>query len=184
MDNDSNNQANPQPAGGMTVMDVQAPQAGAVPVSPAPASPVTDAPVEPTVNDTITPEASADQQSTAQAAYTEPAPAVETPPTVQNPMVAAAGKHPKKRTGLVVVVAVVVALALAVAAYFAFQKNSSKPQSAAKSAATAAATVPAAKAVTTSDVDEASQSIDKSLSSTDDNKDFSSADLTDAALGL
>ncbi|HSX45085.1 MAG TPA: hypothetical protein VLF39_03200 [Candidatus Saccharimonadales bacterium] len=101
--------------------------------------------------------------------------AIETPngPTTPQSM-----PDKKKNGKMVIIVAVVVFLILAVAAYFAY-KNNQKTTKTSTSTSTVASTK-----LTTSDIDQTNQDIDKQLNSTNDTKDFSSSDLSDTALGL
>ena len=176
-----------KPAGSATTPDQSPamPQAGGM-VSPSAA---------PTMDDTISPEGqaagpvappSSPEPSQGQALAPQPAPADSSTPTpgTQNPMAAPQqGAPKKKRTGLVIVVATVVALALAGAAYYAYMKtmkHDDKP-AAKQTTQSTTATITPAKAT---DVDSTSQELDKSLATTNDNKDFAATDLADATLGL
>jgi len=102
-------------------------------------------------------------------------------PSAVNPMAITQPTAPKKKGGMVIVIAIIIFLMLAVAAYFVYTSGNDSSKASQSKQPASTAQVSQAK---TSDVDQTNQALDKDLSSVDDNKDFTSTDLSDASLGL
>ncbi len=170
----TNNQTAPASSGG--VMDVKAPQPQAAGVPPLPGSraeePLTSAPLPdetPAPEDTIAPPESEH--------------IMPSPPDHAEHLLAAHA-NPKNHPPLAaIVIAVIIAVALVGVTIFAYlSTRDATHQQDDDHTAQQESTEQAA--VTTTDVDDATQDVDSTLSSVDDAKDFPESDLTDQALGL
>lgn len=119
--------------------------------------------------------ATTDSTSQNNALPAEPTPT--TPPAGQTPV------KPKKNT-MAVVLAIVIAIVLAAVAVYAYMKLNKKKTTTNSTASTSQTTATAATTVKAADIAQTSKDLDTSLAKVDDTKDFSSADLSDSALGL
>lgn len=140
----------------------------------APEQPTTPVPTE---TPAVAPEASSVDVTTATPTPEAAEPAVANPALSQLPAHASGGnKHL-----IAIIVAVVVMLGLLGAvAYLYMQQNSTSIKTTENKSAQTTTAAP----VTAADVDNTTKEIDDSLTTIDADKDFSSADLSDATLGL
>ncbi len=187
----------PLPPRSVPVMDVQAPrQSPSVrPVSDV----VTDTPVaEPTPPEVVTApveetdvpvsEAPAEEEATStEVTATDTQSAPEAP--ANNPMAVTpdnAGSAPLRHKAPIgaIIAAIVIALLLAAATIFAYLRSSKDTTATSTKFPTTAASTATQPQLKASDIEQTSQGIDDSIKSIDNNKDFSSTDLSDTTLGL
>lgn len=132
--------------------------------------PATEAPAAPVENNGIVTPAPAVPESTVE----------QQPEHVETAAPIAADAKKKSAMPLIMLIVVLVVLGLAAAAYFAFYKEDAKIETPASQSTTTTTT----KQDTTTDPDTVSESIDSSLNSIDDTKDYDTSNLSDTTLGL
>ncbi len=146
---------------------------------PAPSAPATEpatdtsepTPYEPNPSTWSNPAAEPTPQPASTSGPSEPAPP-SNPQTTQ----ALPPKKKSKSTGIIIV-AIIVALVIGGVIVFAYLKGRTKPAPAPTDQTTT-------QPVSSTDVTNASKSVDQDLSKADDTKDFNSNDLSDSTLGL